>query len=272
MMSQKASEVYAKAAQAIKDANAQMEYSFDTLAPKMDEFITGVIGGMFDMATDPDVQAMGAINEQLASGFETRLAQLENFKERQAEIEKQISISSLSEAEKTAALQIAIEDSKRAVLLTGVGALLSASISLLTNGGKKQFQLYKGLAIAEATIATYTAANKVMAAFPGPAGQVMAAAYIVTGLARVRQIAMMKPGGSAGGGGSGGAGGFSANPTTGNQEFNNNTETEKNQPDKYTIIIENIHGSADEEFADMLADKIADRSVDGRDYGFATTN
>ena len=37
-----------------------------------------------------------------------------------------------------------------------------------------------------------------------------------------------------------------------------------------TIIVENVHGTADERFADDLAQKIVDRSGDGREFGFVT--
>ena len=46
------------------------------------------------------------------------------------------------------------------------------------------------------------------------------------------------------------------------------TTEEERKMSHTTIIIENVHGSADEQFADMLASKIADRSGDGRDFGF----
>jgi len=246
---------------------------FQTLAPSMTEFIQGTLGQIFEMATDPDVQAMGQANQQMFSIFEARLEMVKTYGDRHKEILEQIATSSLSVQEKQAAKEMAIEDHKRAVMLSGVASLLSAGLSLLASGGKKQFKLYKALAIAEAGIATYSAYNKALAAPPGPPATIpLAASILVMGLAKVRQIAMMQPGTGIGGGGGGGGAttNFGARPPAGGL-LGQDEEERMDKPDKYTIIIENIHGSADEEFADMLAEKIADRSGDGREFGFETT-
>jgi len=264
---------YKETTDGIVESTEQMTTRFQTLAPTVAQFLQGTLGQIFELATDPEVQALGQANQQMFGVFEARLDMLRNYGERHNEILEQIATSSLTVAEKQAAKEMAIEDHKRAVMLSGVASLLSAGLSLLASGGKKQFKLYKALAIAEAGIATYSAYNKALASPPGPPATIpLAASILVMGLAKVRQIAMMQPGTGVGGGGGGGGAttNFGARPPEGGL-LGQSEEEQKTMPDKYTIIIENIHGSADEEFADMLAEKIADRSGDGREFGFETT-
>jgi TP901 family phage tail tape measure protein len=165
--------------------------------------------------------------------------------------------------------QIQMESNKNAVILSGTGALFGAMAQVLQSGGKKNFKLYKSLAMAEAAIATYMAYNKALASGPGPPATIpLAASVLLLGLAKVHSISRMQPGGSVS---SGSTGGVSATPTTATppEELTNNEEDERMRGGT-TIIIENIHGTADDEFADKLAESLMKRSIDGRDFGFAT--
>lgn len=228
-----------------------------------------ILSGIFEQATDPEAQALGAGNEQMMNLFGQRLQMQQQYGEQYLAMSKQIAESSLEPHQKAAAQQMAIDKHKRAVMLSGMSALLSASISLLTSGGRKQFKLYKALAIAEATVATYSAANKALNAGPIP-NPGLAAAIIIMGLARVRQIAMTKPGGGFSGvGGTTATFGVAPTARQTTEDFIEKDDEEKQ--DKVTIIIENVHGTADTEFAKTLAQEIKNLSGDGVDYGLATT-
>jgi len=119
-------------------------------------------------------------------------------------------------------------------------------------------------------VATYSAANKALNTGPVP-NPALAAATIIMGLARVRQIAQTKIGSGGGGAGVGGGGGFGVTPKAGGryQETVEKPEEEK-KPDQWTVVIENVHGTADDRFADQLAESLMNRSRDGREFGFAT--
>ncbi|MHA1344990.1 MAG: phage tail tape measure protein [Candidatus Heimdallarchaeaceae archaeon] len=169
--------------------------------------------------------------------------------------------------------QIEIERQKNEVIVTGVGALFGAMAQIAQIGGKKTFKIYKSLALAEAGIAAYSAFNKALASPPGPpATYPVAAAALAIGLLRVRQIAMMKPGGGFSGGGGGGGRGVTASPKASTPPEEISTQATDRPRDRYTIIIENVNGTADDEFADKLAESLMNRSVDGREYGFETTS
>jgi hypothetical protein len=96
---------------------------------------------------------------------------------------------------------------------------LGSLTNLMQSGSKKQFEIGKKAAIAQAIIKTYegaTAAFTSLAGIPivGPAlGAVAAAAAIALGLSQVQQIKSQSFGG--GGGGGGAVPTFSANPNTG---------------------------------------------------------
>ncbi|MBW2109428.1 MAG: hypothetical protein JRI36_12305, partial [Deltaproteobacteria bacterium] len=266
---------YAEAANVIMTENQKMANQVQALAPTFDQFIQGTLGGIFELATDPEVQALGAATEELMGIYQNRLNMLQSYGEAHKEILKEIAASSLTTQEKSAQREIALQNHKNAVILAGVGSLLSLAASALTSGGKKNFKLYKLLAQGEATIATYQAYNKALASGPGPPYTIpLAASILGLGLMKVRQIGQMKPGGGfSGGGGGGRGGGFNASPKaiTPPEELTTTQEAQKPQ-DRYTIIIENVNGTADDEFADKLAESLYNRSVDGREFGFETTS
>jgi hypothetical protein len=167
--------------------------------------------------------------------------------------------------------EIAIENQKRQALITTTNAWFGVAAAAAELGGKKMFKTYKAFAIAEAASAAYLAFNKTLAV-GGPFSAPLAYSYLAMGLLNVRRIAMMKPGGGAGGVGGGGGGGgisnFAATPaTTPSSTGALEREREEERRPQVHVVVENIHGTADEAFADLLADSIADRIKDGRDFG-----
>lgn len=169
--------------------------------------------------------------------------------------------------------EIELERNKNQQIITGIAGWMQVGAELAKSGGEKQFKIYKAFAMAEAVTSAYLAFNKTLASgIGGPANIPLATSILAMGLLKARQIAMTQPGGGVGGAGGGGGvsgGGFTATPYgAGNETTDIDTESRN----RTTIIIENVHGTADEQFADMLAEKIASRSGDGRDYGFETTS
>lgn len=75
-------------------------------------------------------------------------------------------------------------------------------------GSREGFAVYKAIAIAEAIVSTYLAAQKALASAPPPLNYVLAAGVVAAGLANVARIRAANPGsGSGGGGTSGGSSG-----------------------------------------------------------------
>lgn len=104
------------------------------------------------------------------------------------------------------------EQQKIAIASTAMGTMASLSEAFYNLSGQKNkaaFAAMKAFRIAETIIDTYRAAQGAYAAlagipFVGPAlGAAAAAAAILSGMARVRQIQAMQPGGGAAGGGGG---------------------------------------------------------------------
>lgn len=249
---QSAEEYYAKTEELEKryTENAKMWAKARQDAFAKDDPNTTSAGGPKPAVENPGIQAQQQVNAMMA----------------------QLRQQDTDNAQDNATKQIDIEKAKNSAMLENTGTLFGALASVAQAGGKKAFKVYKALAIAEATIATYSAYTKALASPPGPpATYPLAAAALATGLLKVRQIAMMKVGGGASISAGTGGYGATAGATTAPEEVTTPATVEGKTP-QTTIIIENVHGSADEEFADMLAEKIADRSVDGRDYGFETTS
>lgn len=265
-----AQKMYEEALKKMEGSTQGFATGLQALKPAITGFFQETLGGIMEMVQDPEVQAMAAGNQQLMGMFQSRIEMLQQFGQSYNDIMTEIANRNVEEVDKAAARQIAIEQYKKAILLSGISSLLSASISLLTSGGKKNFKLYKNLAMAEAIVATYSAANKALNTGPVP-NPALAAATIIMGLARVRQIAQTKIGSGGGGAGVGGGGGFGVTPKAGGryQETVEKPEEEK-KPDQWTVVIENVHGTADDRFADQLAESLMNRSRDGREFGFAT--
>lgn len=253
-----------KMLQTIQSVNAQIS----ELRPTMREFFQETAGGILEMAGDPDAQALAFGNQQMISQYENRLQIIQEYGERQSEILRQISDSNLDASAEAAAKEQAIDAHKRAVMLSGLSALIGASASLLLTGGKKNFKIYKALAMGEAAMATYSAANKALNAGPVP-NPAFAAAIVLMGLARVRQIAATKPGSPAMGGVGGKITGYTAKPTGEIGEFIVGGEAAETKPkvEKH-YHIENVYGKVDPEFVDMIAGSMEDRAGDGRSFGF----
>lgn len=89
--------------------------------------------------------------------------------------------------------------------ITAAKSVIDSILSIQGTGSKKMFKVQKAANIAQAIMATWTAAAEALKLGP-IAGPIAAGAIIASGLARVKQIASTKFGGSAAGGG-GGAGG-----------------------------------------------------------------
>jgi len=267
--------MFSSAAKEVKVSTEEISNSTVALASKMQaitpafqQFAQETIGGIFALATDPEVQALGAATQQLQGMYQSRLQMLQSYGEVHNQIMEEIANSSLGIMQKEAAKQEEIQRYKNAVILSGVAGLLSATAIVLTQGGKKNFLLYKRLAQAEAAIAAYTAYNKALAAGPPGASVPLAISMLALGLAKVRQIEQMKPGGSIGGVGGGGAiGNFGVTSPAGGLAETTIQEEKEKSAGQITVIVENVHGTADAAFADILADSIRDRIKDGRDYG-----
>jgi TP901 family phage tail tape measure protein len=258
----------------VTNSTKAMASQFQEATPVFQRFAQEAIGSLFDVVSDPEIQALGAVSAQLAGIYQNRLQIVRDYGEEHQRIMEDIANSSLGIMQKEAARHEEIQRHKNAVLLTGVAGLFAATLSLITNGGKKNFIMYKRLAQAQAAISAFAAYNNALATPGVPPGvaQVLAASMLALGLAKVHQIERMKPGGGIGGGGGGAISNFGiTSPAGGIAEPTREEEREK-EPDRYTIIIENINGSADEDFADKLAESLLNRSKDGRDFGFATTS
>jgi hypothetical protein len=107
------------------------------------------------------------------------------------------------------------EKQKEAIVWSGVESQLSAYSSLTGALGKLAGE-NKALAVAQAVMDTYAAANSILndSAFVGPARFAAAAAAIVTGLANVKQIMATPVPGGGGGGAVPGAGAQTPAPQT----------------------------------------------------------
>lgn len=258
--------------QKAQEYKAEMDKIFAT-PPGTANFMTGgeVTTGPGILARPEEFDFSKSLFSEYYSGI---LQQQQDFNQNYVEVERAHSAEVLSEIERRVQEHLALERAKQNALVSGTGSLFGMLAQVAALGGKKTFDIYKAFALAEAGIAAYTAYNQALKNPPGPPYTYPAAAAALgMGLLRVRQIAMMKPGSSAGGGGGGGTtGGVDTTTPTGITE---NLSLEEAGPEagrnaNITVVIENVHGSADPEFARQLADEINDLVGDGVDYGFVT--
>lgn len=164
---------------------------------------------------------LGARRAQLLEMQKIREVELEREKQREmAIVEQEFAVErrrtqlqsaaeSLSGFAGIARSQAEMWEQRRRTQLAAEGKTQQQINQIVQAEGKKRFHLYKGLAIVEATISTYLAAQKAAesTAHLGPVIQGAAvAAQIAQGMARVQQIRAQNLGGSGGGAGSAGGG------------------------------------------------------------------
>jgi len=230
------------------------------------------VGDLDALYTEQTKARIKERNQAWAEGYERQRTSAINhtnvFEEINEKIKGFLNIRTQAVREQTEE-EIKIEQQKKQALITATNSWIGVATQVAELGGKKMFKVYKTFAMAEAASAAYLAFNKTLA-IGGAFSAQLAFSYLALGLLNVRRIAMMKPGGGIGGVGGGGGGtisSFGATTTAGQpaaEEFERREEKPANQ---ITVIVENVHGTADAAFADIMADAIKDRIKDGRDYG-----
>jgi hypothetical protein len=137
----------------------------------------------------------------------TRGEQLEEWYQKQQDIyaEQKEALSVLDEIyhERKRVLEEqsqAQQDAMRQAQFKGYSDMLTSMQHLSKIFGKKGFEFFKGLSIAQATIKAIEAFNTNLAAYAYPLGPIMGALALATGLAQVATMAAMQPAGTAHGG------------------------------------------------------------------------
>jgi hypothetical protein len=165
------------------------------------------------------------------------------------------------------------EQQKLAIASTAMGTMGSLAESLYNLSGQKNkaaFAAMKAFRIAETIIDTYKAAQGSYAALSGipivgpVLGAAAAAAAILSGMARVRQIQSMQPGGGAGVSVSGGGAGMPSIPAAGTPTAPN--ETGDAEQKKTTQVVNvHIYGNVvdHDQFARELVPSITKAMADG---------
>lgn len=189
-------------------------------AAKAQEAAQGQLGSL----ADPTAQASEDVFAQAWAGYQSKLAALDQYNAQRLQLMQAAGYSEAELAAENARMVMDLEEKKRDFQLAAASQVFGGLSSMMQNltvltgkEGGAAFTAMKGFAIAETTINTYRAAQGSYAALSGipiigPAlGTAAAAAAVVAGLARVKQIASMQPGGSASG--STISSGGTANPT-----------------------------------------------------------
>lgn len=143
----------------------------------------------FSPAADYEVKQSGArITQDLVE--KNRLDAIDQWAEKQKEIDDQ---ATAAEARRLQAIfdqadaEKSLQQLRTEAAQSAIGnALALADMFKDSNAG--MFGMAKGLAVAQATMNTYEAATKAMAAYPPPFGQLAAATAVAFGMAQVAQI------------------------------------------------------------------------------------
>lgn len=148
--------------------------------------------------------------EEIQAGYMDRLFVVEQALDKEYQTNEQAAAKRIALAVMTEQAINNVKLEADRAKLTATGQLFGALAQLAQTGGKKNFEIYKRLAQAEALIAVYLAAQKVAAAVAaaGPiATGLAAAAELAAGLARLAIISQttVGGGGAAPGAGAGGA-------------------------------------------------------------------
>ena len=167
---------------------------------ELEETITGQLSEQKTNQVALEKELLETQNELRAeglSGIERELSELESSYKQKLDMARKSGVD-------TTAITKQYEDQKDQIVAAGVANQISA-YSALTGALGKLAGENKALAVAQAIMDTYAAANSVLKdpTLIGPARFVSAAAVIATGLANVRSIMQTEvPGGGGGGGGS----------------------------------------------------------------------
>ena len=178
---------------------------------ELEETITGQLSEQKTNQVALEKELLEAQNEIRAegmSGIERELEELENAYKLKLDMARKSGMD-------IEAITKQYEKQKEMIVWSGVESQLSAYSSLTGALGKLAGE-NKALAIAQAVMDTYAAANSILKdpSFVGPARFAAAAAAIVTGLANVKQIMATQVPGGGGGGAVPGAGAQTPAPQT----------------------------------------------------------
>lgn len=123
--------------------------------------------------------------------FDLRVALLNDFQQRQAEVWGEESAEALRIAADKAKFEEDYHRKKKQLQEENVRQFLSLTSGLMANFqgvNEGLFAVGKGFSYAQAVVDTYAAANKALAAYPPPFSFIAAAAAVATGLANVAKI------------------------------------------------------------------------------------
>lgn len=161
---------------------------------------------------DPTLSAPDEVFAKAWTGYQAQLAALDQYHAQKLALMQQAGLSEAQIAEETARMTRRIEEKKRSLQLSlasqtfgGLSSMMQNLTVLTGKEGGAAFKMMKGFAIAQAMIDTYRAAQGAYASLAGipvigPAlGIAAAVSATIAGLARVKQISSMQPGGSAAG-------------------------------------------------------------------------
>ncbi len=137
-------------------------------------------------------QSAGALNEQLlalqADADERRVAQEQRTGERLRQ-ERAAHLATMADLEQRAAVQmVALDQATASLRLSGYRVFADSLRALAQSQGRAMAQTAKALAVAQALVDTYLAANAMLAQVPYPLNFLAAAAVTAQGLANVQRI------------------------------------------------------------------------------------
>ncbi|MHC5066388.1 MAG: hypothetical protein ACYTG5_20730, partial [Planctomycetota bacterium] len=187
--------------------------------------------------------------------------------EKLAKIQADFDKKKLQQVKNSADARRKLRKAERATVLRGTASLFGAIASVSQSGGEKVFKVQKAFAIANAIVSTYEGAAAALKI--GPAGIPLAAAIVLSGLARVRQIKATQPGGGGGlspGGGSAPTAPPPAEPAVPELPVPEVEQEGGGRRDLQVVIQGNVFG--DEEFVrERIAPVIRESIDDNEDFG-----
>lgn len=185
--------------EALGDLEATSQEARPWWAPQLPEDV-GAVKPVESGLPAVDLVALESAELTAQAVLDTRIFYEQEYDRAMAEIEPLRLMNAQLFADAQVEIERAKAESERELHNQLIHQMLGNSAQLFNQLGQKNMAMFRvgqALSVANATMYTYEAANKALAAYPPPWSYVAAAAAITYGLAQVAQIANQKPAVSA---------------------------------------------------------------------------